>query len=75
MQYLTPSITVSIFLCADFVFLIGALFIEGLGALSIIAWLEKHRRCSLEQISLYQQDWEIIKPGAALGVRTIINTA
>lgn len=44
-------------------------------ALSIIAWLDKHRRRSLEQISFYQQDWEIIKPGIALGVKSIMNTA
>lgn len=42
--------------------------------LSIIAWLDKHRRRVLEKISLYQQDWELIKSGITLGMKSIMNT-
>ena len=40
--------------------------------LSIQAWLDKHRRRITEKISLYQQDWEIIKTGIASEMRVIL---
>lgn len=40
--------------------------------LSILAWLDKHRRRILENISLYQQNWDVIKNGISIGIKTIM---
>ena len=40
--------------------------------LSIMAWLDKHKRRSIEHISFYQQDWEFIKSGITRGIESIM---
>lgn len=40
--------------------------------LSILAWLDKHRRRISENLSLYQQDWEMIKDGISNGIKVIM---
>ena len=40
--------------------------------LSILAWLDKHRRRISENISLYQQNWDVIKNGISIGIKTIM---
>ena len=40
--------------------------------LSILAWLDKHRRRISENLSLYQQDWEIIKDGISNGIKVVM---
>ena len=41
--------------------------------LSIPAWLEKHRRRLDENITLYRQNWNMIKEGIGLNIRVILN--
>lgn len=43
--------------------------------LSILAYLDKHRRRILYRISLYQQKWEFIKSGITLGMKLIMNSS
>lgn len=40
--------------------------------LAIQAWLDKHRRRVTEKISLYRQDWNIIKEGISHGIKIIM---
>lgn len=40
--------------------------------LSIIAWLDKHRRRIHEQLTLYQQDWDVIKSGITQSIQSIM---
>jgi len=40
--------------------------------LSIRAWLDKHRRRMIDNLSLYQQDWENIKIGISKGIKVIM---
>lgn len=40
--------------------------------LAILAWFEKHRRRVLNKITLYRQDWEIIKASIAHGIRQVL---
>ena len=40
--------------------------------LSIMAWLDKHRRRITEHLSLYQQDWEAIKDGISSSIKVIM---
>jgi len=40
--------------------------------MAIMAWFDKHRRRIHEQVSFYKQDWEMIKPGISLGIKTIM---
>jgi len=40
--------------------------------LAIQAWLDKHRRRVTEKISLYRQDWNIIKGGISHGIKMIM---
>ena len=42
--------------------------------LAILAWLDKHRRRLVEHITLYQQDWDIIKRGVSDGIKMILAT-
>ena len=42
--------------------------------LSIMAWLDKHRRRITEHLSLYQQDWETIKDGISKNIKVIMAT-
>ncbi len=42
--------------------------------MSILAWLDKHKRRVTEKISLYRQDWNIIKNGVAMDIRQILAT-
>ena len=41
-------------------------------ALAIQAWIDKHRRRVIEKITLYQQDWNIIKNGIATAMKAIL---
>lgn len=43
--------------------------------IAILAWLDKHKRRVMEKISLYRQDWNIIKNGVAIGIRQILATS
>ena len=36
--------------------------------LALLTWIRKHKRRQLEQTTLYQQDWEVIKPGIQLAL-------
>lgn len=36
--------------------------------LSLLTWIQKHKRSRLEHTTLYQQDWEVIKPGIKLAL-------
>jgi len=40
--------------------------------LAILAWFEKHRKRALEKVSLYRQNWEIIKDSIAQGIKLIL---
>jgi hypothetical protein len=40
--------------------------------LSILAWLDKQRRRISENLSFYQQDWEMIKGGISNGIKVIM---
>jgi hypothetical protein len=40
--------------------------------LSILAWLDKQRRRISENLSFYQQDWEMIKGGCSNGIKVIM---
>ena len=40
--------------------------------LSIMAWLDKHRRRVTEHVSFYQQDWDNIKDGISHGIKVIM---
>ena len=42
--------------------------------LAIQAWLDKHRRRVTEKISLYRQDWEIIKDSISHGIKVIMSS-
>ena len=43
--------------------------------MSILAWIDKHKRRITEKISLYRQDWDVIKNGVAMGIRRILATS
>ena len=36
--------------------------------LALLTWIRKHKRRQLDQTTLYQQDWEVIKPGIQLAL-------
>ena len=36
--------------------------------LSLLTWIRKHKRRQLDQTTLYQQDWEVVKPGIQLAL-------
>lgn len=36
--------------------------------LALLTWIQKHKRRLLDQTTLYQQDWEVIKPGIQLAL-------
>lgn len=36
--------------------------------LSLLTWIRKHRRRLADQTTLYQQDWEVVKPGIQLAL-------
>lgn len=36
--------------------------------LSMLTWIRKHKRRQLDQTTLYQQDWEVVKPGIQLAL-------
>lgn len=38
--------------------------------LALLTWIRKHKRRQLDQTTLYQQDWEVIKPGIQLALET-----
>ncbi len=40
--------------------------------LSVLAWLDKHRRRITENISLYQQDWNVIKVSISNAIKLIM---
>lgn len=40
--------------------------------LSVLAWLDKHRRRITENISLYQQDWNVIKVSISNSIKLIM---
>lgn len=42
--------------------------------LSILAWLDKHRRRISEKISFYQQDWNVIKQAISFEIKIIMAT-
>lgn len=44
-------------------------------ALAIQAWLDKHQHRLLEKITLYQQDWDIIKNGITTAMKVILSPA
>jgi hypothetical protein len=41
--------------------------------LSLLTWIRKHQRRQLDQTTLYQQDWEVIKPGIQLALAARLN--
>lgn len=43
--------------------------------LAIAAWLDKHRRRLLENISFYKQDWDVIRLGIAQTIKGILATS
>lgn len=36
--------------------------------LSLLTWIRKHKRRQLDRTTLYQQDWEVVKPGIQLAL-------
>jgi len=36
--------------------------------LSLLTWIRKHKRRQLDHTTLYQQDWEVVKPGIQLAL-------
>lgn len=36
--------------------------------LSLLTWIRKHKRRRIDQTTLYQQDWEVVKPGIQLAL-------
>ena len=36
--------------------------------LSLLTWIQKHKRRQIDHTTLYQQDWEVIKPGIKLAL-------
>ena len=40
--------------------------------LAIQAWLDKHKQRMLKKITLYQQDWNIIKEGVSNGIKILL---
>lgn len=43
--------------------------------LSIMAWLDKYRRRITEKLTLYQQDWDVIKSGISQSIKLIMAAA
>ncbi|QHS24661.1 hypothetical protein [Piscirickettsia salmonis] len=41
-------------------------------SLSIAAWVDKYKRKLNEKISLYQQDWDVIKVGISCSIQKIL---
>lgn len=43
--------------------------------LAIQVWFDKHRRRITEKITLYQQNWEVIKNGVATAMKLILTAS
>lgn len=41
--------------------------------LSLLTWIRKHKRRQFDHTTLYQQDWEVIKPGIQLALEARMN--
>lgn len=41
--------------------------------LALLTWIRKHKRRQLDQTTLYQQDWEVIKPSIKLALEARLN--
>lgn len=41
--------------------------------LALLTWVRKHKRRLIDQTTLYQQDWEVIKPGIQLALAARLN--
>lgn len=41
--------------------------------LALLTWIRKHKRRLVEHTTLYQQDWEVIRPGIQLALAARLN--
>lgn len=42
--------------------------------LSVLTWMRKHKRRMLDQTTLYQQDWEVVKPAIQAALATALRS-